>query len=114
MATKTIGPQPMTVDLRLYEGDDFWFDVTVTNPDGSPFDLTGYTPRAQIRTSTESEEVIVEFEVTVTTNVIHLHLASPVTTDLVPTGVWDLQIETGGAVTTLMAGRVNVTPEVTR
>jgi hypothetical protein len=116
-ATATLAPpvlivaQPAVVNLALYAGDDFYLDVTVTNPNGSAADLSSAVAQAQIRTAPEDDPPIAVFAVTITANVIHLHLTHAASTGLV-SGVWDCQIATPD-VTTLAAGTVIVTPEVT-
>ena len=115
MATPRIavGTLPSPVDLSLYQGDDFYLDLTVTNSDGSPADLTGATPKAQIRTTAADATVLAEFVATITTNVIHLHLTAALTAPLSGPAVWDCQITTPDVVT-LVAGTVTIRPEVTR
>jgi hypothetical protein len=109
---QTIVALPAKVNLDLYAGDDFYLDLTVTNPDGSDADLSAAVPTAQIRTTDVDANVAATFEVTVNGNVISLHLVNTDTAQLPPQAVWDCQIATPD-VTTLVAGTVTTTADVT-
>jgi hypothetical protein len=104
---------PVTVNLSLYAGDDFWLDLAVTNPDGTEADLTDMAARAQIRARAGAPEVMATFDVELAGNVISLHLTSTASADLSGNAVWDCQL-TDGTVATLAAGRVKFTPQVSR
>lgn len=104
---------PQTVNLSLYAGDDFYMNLTVTNPDGSPADLSQATVLAQIRSA--ANLVLATFSSNVVGNVIELHLTSGASAGLPASGVWDCQITTPLAgVTTLAGGTVSVTPQVSQ
>lgn len=112
----TIDARPKPVDLQLYAGDDVTLEVTVTDnaTPPAPIDLTGYTALAQLR-GTADAAISVDFDATITTNVISLTLAGADTTAMPAKGVWDCQVTSAtGAVTTLCAGKVTVTAEVSR
>ena len=113
-AQQTAGALPTQVDLILYSGDDFFLDVTVSNPDNSPADLTGAVILAQIRTNEASPTPLAAFASTVASNVIHLHLPGASTETSTGVAMWDLQMTKGGAVTTLVRGSVSITADVTR
>lgn len=106
-------------DLNIYQGDDFGATVSVLQ-DGAPADLTGYTARAQIRQDVADRrgEVIAEITAAVSTSYILLSLTHEQTTALrVRSGryVWDLEITSPDAqITTILAGGVTITSEVTR
>lgn len=106
-------------DLSIIRGDDYRVMVTLTS-NGAPFDLTGYTAKAQIRPSTAPSAVLyAEFTATVETpatdGVIKLELDNVTTSALTGNGVWDLQItDSGGWVTTVASGAVTLVPDVTR
>lgn len=105
------------VDLNLYQGDDFAAMVTVRTSDGSPADITGYTALAQMRREVADSDAVVAatFTSTVSSPYVILSLAHTVTEDLTGRYVWDLQVTSGtGAITTILAGRVSVTAEVSR
>jgi hypothetical protein len=112
-ATFTITAVPVVVNLVLYQGDDFFVDLTVTNPDGSAADLTGVIAQAQIRAAPGAPDILASFTTSITTNVIHLHLPHTEAEKLsLNNCAWDCQI-VGLNVTTLTAGYVAVMPEVT-
>ena len=109
--TITAGPQ--VVNLVLYQGDDFYLDLTVTNPDTTPFDLTGYTPTSQIKDQVGGS-VLASFTCTIGGNIVHLHLPAVQSALLTSNGVWDCEITSAtGLITTLVAGTVKVTADVT-
>jgi hypothetical protein len=116
MARATIDETPLAVDLSVYQGDDIFLDVIVTDPGtGDPIDLTGYTPKAQIRTTPPDPTVLAEFGCTIAANVIHLHLLATDAAALAATASWDCQITSPtGIVRTLVYGLVKPVAEVTR
>lgn len=92
----------------------FWNDAEETDP----FDITG-TVTAQIRTArltadATADDPLAEFTVQVVDNTITVSLTSAQTTDLPSAGFWDLQVNNGGIITTLLMGRVKVLDDVTR
>ncbi len=111
--------------LALYQGDH-WEQLftlaedygTAETPDVRPVDLTGCTVAAQIRTNVRSQTPLAVFTATITdpaAGAVRLVLPSAEATKLTRNGVWDLQItDTGGRITTWLAGAVEVTREVTR
>jgi hypothetical protein len=104
---------PANVDLVTYAGDDFSFDLPVTNPDGTPTDLTGATTLAQIRKQDDLTAVVATFAVAVATNVLTLTLASADSQAMSGEYVWDCQVTYGdGKVSTIAAGDLDVTPDV--
>lgn len=118
MATVNVGSLPANVSLTLYQGDDFFLDVTVTDPvTGDPIDLADYEPRSQIRPSPSSDEVLAEFATEVDGNIIGLHLPAVESAKLALTkAAWDVQIVDAATavVITLAYGSVLITREVTR
>lgn len=110
----TIGSLPAKQDLDLYQGDDFYLDVTVKNQDGTPADLSGAVSTAQVRTVPEDPTILASFVTSITTNVIHLHLLAADAAGLIPgPAFWDLQVAMPD-ITTLIAGKVTIHAEVTR
>jgi hypothetical protein len=107
---------PSRADLRIYQGDDFGAVVTVNG--GTPPDvIAGYTALAQIREDTADNcpDVAAEIVTEVASPVINLTIPRDVTVTLCGEYVWDLQlIDPSGIVSTILAGSVVVTSEVTR
>lgn len=113
-AMATAGTLPPRIDLALYQGDDFFLRI-VLEANENPIDLTGYTPKAEIRATAGSDVVLAAFACTVVDPAtLELHLTSALSTALPATGAWDVQIEDSvGLVTTLAYGSVTVAKEVT-
>lgn len=112
-----------TVTLIIEQGTDFFHIVSLTNADGSAFDLTGYDARMQIRATVESVTPLVSFTVAnsriainVLTGQITLSLTNTDTTAMTwRSGVYDLEIISGtGVVTRIMQGNATLSLEVTR
>lgn len=115
----TLGPYnlvalPVEVNLRIYQGDDFTFKLEVSEPDGQPADLAGATLRSQIRVTAATDTIAGTFVTEIDGSSILLHLTSAVSGALPPQSVWDCELTQDGRVTTLTAGRIALTPEVTR
>lgn len=103
-----VSARPGDVDLELYEGDDFFMDIVVKNPDGTPAPVG--TPLAQIRS--DSGAILATFQTTVTGSTINLHLPGAIVRESL-VGVWDCQVtDANDQVTTLVAGSVTTTAEV--
>ncbi len=114
----TISALPETVNLNLYAGDDFTLQLTVLDANGAMVDLTSGTVESQVR-ATPPGPVLATFDVTVDqplTGTAVLHLTPDATATLPARAVWDVQVSfnAGANVTTLAAGVVTVTAEVTR
>lgn len=103
---------PLDQPLILYQGDDWRLDIVVTNPDGTPADLTGATVSSQVRRTPDAAEVLGEFTATIEGNTIHLHMPAS-TSATITSGVWDCQLATPDVVT-LVGGKLTVPLEVTR
>lgn len=105
-------------NFTLEQGTTFNREITVQES-GSAMNLTGYTPRMQMRSTHDSSTIALTFTATVSNAAqgkISL-TATDTLTSAVEEGiyVYDLEIESGGGtVTRLMEGSVTVTPEVTR
>jgi hypothetical protein len=115
-----VGVLPEKIDLDIYQGDDFYMTIWVTDPNtGVLVDLTGYTFRSQIRPTTDSDVILALFQFSVGgTGKVDLHLPST-DTETLPVGhsVWDFEMTNPsgtGQVMTPCAGVVNVTAQVTR
>ena len=105
-------------NFTLEQGATFSREITVQDS-GSAMNLTGYTPRMQMRSTHDSSTIALTFTATVSNasqGKISL-TATDTLTSAVEEGiyVYDLEIESSvGTVTRLMEGNVTVTPEVTR
>lgn len=112
----------MVRDLSMYSGDDFKIDFQFA------FDISGYTPKGQIRIFTTGdyaqvgplilgEFTITKIHSTPTSALDTLHLALPgsVTADLPRTAYYDLQMtnNTDGTVRTYVSGKVFTREQVT-
>lgn len=108
-----VGGQPTHLDLQVYAGDDFPLALTVNDSGGGPPpDLSGAQVEAQIRD--DAGTLLGAFTVTeVAGNVIWLMLPGSVSATLPPTALWDCQMA-DPQVTTLVAGTITVTPQVTQ
>jgi hypothetical protein len=105
-------------NLAIYQGDDFAAVVTVYNGTATPPDLTGYTVQSQIRLgpADTNPDVVVEIATALhPPNTINLSIPRNITVQLSGSYAWDLQLTAAdGTVSTVIAGLVTVTPEVTR
>lgn len=109
MATKA----NITVD----QGTTFSTTISLTDDDGNPIDLTGYTGRSQMRkhfTSSNSQS----FTVSLSNNAgtVTLGLTATQTSNLTPGRyVYDVEVVSGAnVISRIVEGIVTVTPEVTR
>jgi hypothetical protein len=106
-------------NFTLEQGATFSREITVQDS-GSAMNLTGYTPRMQMRSTHDSSTVALSFTAAVMSPASNGKIslsASATDTAAVEEGiyVYDLEIESGSSgVTRLMEGNVTVTPEVTR
>lgn len=112
---------PVNKNLTIYRGDSFDFDFRLRekNPDGTPgdyLDLTGATPKAQVRTSNDETSVAAEFTCSLGPEAGQVHLElSPEQTATLGNGVWDVQIQfADGKIRTYLTGSVATVKEVTR
>lgn len=110
----TVGTLPAIINLNIYQGDDFFLDLTIgSTPD---IDLTNYTPKAEIRQNPGANLVLATFDATIVdSTTIGLHLPAAQSILLTSNCHWDVQItDPAGLVTTVGRGDVNVTLEVTK
>ncbi len=115
------------VDLLIRQGATFDAQVTLTNPDGTPVDLTGATLRAQIRRKALDTALLVAFTITVIDAVGGIFTfgltasqtaALPAAEDpagIASRAVWDMELQdAAGRVTPVYWGTVTIHREVTR
>jgi hypothetical protein len=102
----------------LRRGDSWSRTVKHVDEDGLPVNISGRQYRAQLRRSTESETVDLEFTCTVTNGpggVVEIVASASDTAELgLGDYVWDLEEDAGGVITTLLAGDVRIVGDVTR
>jgi hypothetical protein len=107
-------------NIAIYQGDDWAAIVSVLDGSGNAADLTGYIPAAQIRLGPADcyPQVLVEITAAIDATVTgQIDLTIPNATTMLMSGQydWDLQItDPNGVITTLLAGQVIVTQEITR
>lgn len=105
--------------ICIYQGDDWAGLLTVNNCDGTPADLANYNVNAQIREGTADQQWRIAacfLPAIILPNQISLSLTHRQTECLRNINYrWDCQIVSpDGVITTVVAGRVNVTHEITR
>jgi hypothetical protein len=106
-------------NIVIDQGSDFALEFTVKE-DGSAFDLTGYSARAQLRERPHDETKIADFVCNIVSagaGTIKMSLTNETTTALTPKKYYyDIEIFTtnDAAVTRLLQGEALVSPEVTR
>jgi len=109
-------------NINLDQGAHFERLITVTNPDGTAFDLTDFTARMQMRTEIDADDVMVELT---TENgrivlggdqgTVTLVLTADVTETFDDEAVYDLElIDSDDRVYRLLRGKVRIELEVTR
>ena len=108
-----------TYDLVIDQGSDFAIDLTITEG-GSAKNLTGYSGRAQLRTTHTASSATASFTVSVvnaSAGTMKMELSSATTAGIAAGRyVYDLEIHTSGDATVkrLIQGSVTINPEVTR
>jgi hypothetical protein len=115
-ASQVVTVLPTEIDLNIYQGDDFYLDMVVTDQNSNPIDLTNAQPQSQIRAAPGGAAVLAEIDITLDgtqNNLLHLHLQSSDSSILPPQCAWDLQLSSP-SVTTIAAGAVTVRPQVTQ
>ena len=106
-------------NLVIDQGSDFAISFTVKE-DGSVKNLTGYSARAQMRTSRNATSIAATFTCTIatpTSGTVVMSLANGASSSLTAgTYVYDLEVFTANnaSVTRLIQGSVDLTQEVTR
>jgi hypothetical protein len=106
-------------NLVIDQGSDFAISFTVKE-DGSVKNLTGYSARAQMRTSRNATSIAATFTCTIATptnGTVVMSLANGASSSLTAgTYVYDLEVFTtnNASVTRLIQGSVDLTQEVTR
>ena len=107
---------PLLVDLVVYRGDSGRFRVHVTNPDGTPLDITTATWDCDIRAAEDTEPPMATLDVNPVAGQIDTVevVLDAATSALLTDGVWDLEMTLNGEVQTLLKGKVVVVKDVSR
>ena len=107
-------------NLSIDQGATFSSDVTIKDANNALFDLTGYTARAKMALGYASTRTRVTITATVnsdpTTGIVTLSLTDTQTADLEAPAryVYDLEVvSSGGSVTRVIEGIINIRPNVT-
>ena len=104
-------------NLVIDQGSTYSTDLTLTDENGDPLVLDGYTANSQIRKWYTSSNAAATFttSMNVETGVITLTLTASQTSNLVAGRyVYDVEISAGSEVSRIVEGIVTVTPQVTR
>lgn len=108
---------PGSFPLRLYHGDTYRWNILVwsNNDKTQPADLTGVTPKAEIRDKTRAT-ILGSMECSVIPpNTIDMKLSASASEALTQSGFWDLQLTySTGEIATILSGSVTVMLDVTK
>ena len=108
-----------TYDLVVDQGSDFAIDLTITEG-GSAKNLTGYSGRAQLRTTHAASSATASFTVSVvnaSNGTMKMEMQASTTSGITAGRyVYDMEIHTANDATVkrLIQGSVTINPEVTR
>lgn len=117
---------PGNLDMPVYAGDSFLFDMTISSMDPitlvqTPINVASFTFKGEIKLNTNSGTAASAAFVFVkdgsVTNLVHVSLTSTDTTvlgDLSSEFVYDIQYTQGSLIQTLVAGKILMTKQVTR
>lgn len=105
-------------ELFLEQGADYNTSITLDGANGSPFDLTDFVAKGQIKKSYYSQSTSGEFIITIndpTRGIINMNISSANTANLAAGRyVYDVVIKnSSNNITRVLEGIVNVLPQVT-
>lgn len=102
-------------NITIDQGSDFATSIDVTDDNGDPTDLSGFTGAAQLRKHYTSSNSFA-FSVTVANGSVTLSMNSATTANITSGRyVYDCELTSGSnVVTRIVEGIVTVTPQVTR
>lgn len=120
--------EPYQYDLDIDQGASFQFTIEGRNSDGTLIDWTGWSARAQLRSTFSSSTVVAEFGISFNIPLGCLIASlSQAQTILIPTDpardcnkfttcyAWDLEVtDPNGFKIRFLEGHANVSPETTR
>lgn len=103
-------------NLVIDQGATFSADLTLTDENGDPLNLNGYSANSQIRKwYTSTNAINFSTSINTTSAVITLSLTANQTANITAGRyVYDLEISSGATVSRVVEGIVTVTPNVTR
>jgi hypothetical protein len=107
--------QPGKLDLDIYRGDSYkwvftlWTDAAKT----VAADLTGAVALVEIRVSPGSSVICTPTMTITMPNIINMTITAAMSASLPAAAKWDLQITQAGNVTTILAGSVTNTSDIT-
>ncbi len=107
---------PGTYNFNYYRGDTFQFVVRPKTASGSAFDLTGYTAAFTVATTRGATGVqtVCTAVVNATTDIVTCTITPAVGRTLnLENYVYDVQIDNGVEIYTLLTGSINVLNDVT-
>jgi hypothetical protein len=104
-------------NLTIDQGASFSANIDVTDSDGDALNLDGYSVAGQIR-KTYSSTTAVDFTASIinaSAGVVQISLSATQTNNMkAGRYVYDVEINSGGTITRVVEGQVEVTPGVTR
>ena len=102
-------------NLVIDQGTTFSTDLTLTDQNGDPLNLNGYTATSQIRKwYTSSNSIFFVTTINANAAVITLSLTSNTTANMYPGRyVYDVDINNGTTVSRVVEGIITVTPAAT-
>lgn len=112
-----------TYDFDIEQGATLLKPIVWKDSTGTPVNLTGYTARMQVRSSTASPDVLLEMtstngkiQITPSTGTVTLVFSAATTAAITwKRGKYDLEmVSSDGTVTRLIEGQISVSQEITR
>jgi hypothetical protein len=107
-----------TVNLLVEAGATFTRQIAYTNPDGTVFNLSGYTAQLQVRETAKSPTAALTITplIDVPTGVVSFTFTATQTATLTASKyVWAIELtHTDGTVIRFVEGDISVSPEVVR
>jgi hypothetical protein len=105
-------------NIAIYKGDSYTHEIRIRDSANANTNITGRTYTAQMRKSRSSSTVVLSFTITISNaanGVVVMSLAPEATSSIDPgTYFYDFEEKNGTYVTTLMAGKVSLTGQVSR
>ena len=105
-------------NIAIYKGDTYTHEIRIKDGANANTNITGRTYKAQMRKSRSSSTTVLSFTIAITNaanGVVTMSLAPEVTSSIDPgTYFYDFEENNAGYVTTLMAGKVSLTGQVSR